>query len=335
MEFIALPVSKGDSFILKDDKYNYVVDGGFNESGITAMVKEEIGEQDIEILICTHYDEDHLNGVIGLIKSTIDINEIWLPSIFAGAEGYLDEYSALFDNYESEYEDENDEELLSEIEDFKEEDGISVSTNKRKKTYRMRANLRKVYTKILPRIKKLLEACRQRKGKSTIRWFKYNHWHKEYKVHNYPLIGLNCEEVKVIRPYKSLGALILDLTLINRMGLVFKYERKKFPNVLFCSDSNFVFTGRRKSNKVYLKEKSIVTAPHHGAEENKNVYKKVIGKSLIYVRSDEQTTLRPCKAYKRLRLKYCTICNSSSTHRKVKIKYRSGAWFTMNRPCRC
>ncbi|WP_439875419.1 MBL fold metallo-hydrolase [Bacillus mycoides] len=339
MEFIALPVKKGDSFILKNEGKNYVIDGGFSETSIVQMVKTELGNQGIEILVCTHYDEDHLNGVIGLINSDIDINEIWLPSIFVRAFRGGDKYSHLFED-ELDYEEEIDEELLTETGEYASEeeiDGVLVSLGKKIKTVSMRKRYMKlVHCKILPRIERLLVACMKRKGISTIRWFKYIHWHTETMINNFPLIGLNCEKVKVIRPYKSKEELVLDyLTLINRMGLVFKYEKQGFPDVLFTSDSNFVFTGRRGTNQVFLKDESIVTAPHHGSMENQNVYSKVTGKNLIYVRSDEKTTLRPCLAYKTLSVKYCTICKNSSGHKEVRMKYKKGTWNTINDPCSC
>lgn len=218
MEFIALPVKKGDSFLLKNEGKNYVIDGGISETAIVNMVKKEINNQSIQILVCTHYDKDHINGVIGLINSDIDINEIWLPSIFARAFRHLDEYSYLFKEDNSEYEEEINEEILSPTGEYaseEEEDGVIVSVSKRIRTYSWRAAYWEVLKEILPRIEKLLQACNNRKGISTIRWFKYNHWHKETIIKKYPLIGLNCKQVKVIKPYNSIGGLILDLTLIN------------------------------------------------------------------------------------------------------------------------
>lgn len=33
-------------------------------------------------MIITHYDEDHVNGLLNLLESNIIITEIWLPEIF-------------------------------------------------------------------------------------------------------------------------------------------------------------------------------------------------------------------------------------------------------------
>lgn len=119
------------------------------------------------------------------------------------------------------------------------------------------------------------------------------------------------------------------------MGLVFKYEKDGYPNILFSADSNFVFTGRRKTNKVYLKDESVVTAPHHGSKENSNSYRKIVGKNLIYVRSDEKTSFRPCVEYKKLSVKYCTLCKGSKSHKEVRLIYNGGFWSTSNNTCSC
>jgi Metallo-beta-lactamase superfamily len=319
MEFIALPVEAGDSFILKDNNQIYIVDGGISETAITAMVKGEIGEKRIDILICTHYDADHINGVIGLIKSDIDIKEIWLPSIFAKVVKNTGDFNELFG--EEEFEDE--EEIEEEIE---------VEARMIAITKSMRKQYKKVIFYILPKIYKLLNSLLIRKDKTIIRWFKYNHWPTETKIKNYPLIGLNCEEVKRIRPYKSHDALVLELTLINRMGLVFKYDKEGRPNVLFTSDSNFAFLHH---GVIELKEHSIVTAPHHGSKDNQNVYKKIKGENLIYVRSDRINSKRPCQNYIMQKNKYCTICNNTSKHIKVHLKYQSGLWQPTNGKCTC
>jgi len=82
MKFIALDVNVGDSFILKADDKSYIIDGGQSERGIVSKIKNN-NINNIHALICTHYDADHFNGIIGIIKSrSYHINEIWLPDIF-------------------------------------------------------------------------------------------------------------------------------------------------------------------------------------------------------------------------------------------------------------
>jgi beta-lactamase superfamily II metal-dependent hydrolase len=82
MRFIALDVKVGDSFILQESCNNFVVDGGKNKTDIIPkLLNNQI--KAINVVICTHYDDDHLNGIIGIIKcSKIHISELWLPDIF-------------------------------------------------------------------------------------------------------------------------------------------------------------------------------------------------------------------------------------------------------------
>lgn len=66
------------------------------------------------------------------------------------------------------------------------------------------------------------------------------------------VIGLICKKVKVIRSCKSEVELVLYyLILIIKMGTIFNYEKQGSPDVLFSSDSNFVFIGRRRINRVF------------------------------------------------------------------------------------
>ncbi len=83
MIFKALPVTCGDAFLLQCQKKLILVDGGKNQKDIIKILdKEKIPNCHINLLICTHYDADHINGIIGILKSKkYSFDELWLPEI--------------------------------------------------------------------------------------------------------------------------------------------------------------------------------------------------------------------------------------------------------------
>ncbi len=89
MKFSALPVNEGDSFLLRTEDMTVLVDGGKNRRDILKLLhKEKIANKHIDLLICTHYDADHINGIIGILKSgQYSFKEIWLPEVL-GSLGY-------------------------------------------------------------------------------------------------------------------------------------------------------------------------------------------------------------------------------------------------------
>lgn len=46
-----------------------------------------------------------------------------------------------------------------------------------------------------------------------------------------------------------------------------------------------------------IKESSLITVPHHGAKDNKDVYKLFPKENKVFVRSDCKSKYRPCKEY--------------------------------------
>ncbi len=78
-KFIALPVVKGAAFYLERAGHYILVDGGSGKNAISNMVRQKCTR--IDVLICTHNDADHADGVIELLESTdIPIEEVWIPA---------------------------------------------------------------------------------------------------------------------------------------------------------------------------------------------------------------------------------------------------------------
>lgn len=79
-KFIALPVGKGDSFYLQRDNCRILVDGGQSRNTITPYMKNLCKTDYLDIVVCTHNDADHAEGIIGLLDCwEAPIKEVWLP----------------------------------------------------------------------------------------------------------------------------------------------------------------------------------------------------------------------------------------------------------------
>lgn len=74
MEFIALPVKNGDSFLLKDKNFNLLVDGGNGQTRIIKYIKKYTNK--LNVVICTHYDEDHIKGLLNLFSEVIYYSDL-------------------------------------------------------------------------------------------------------------------------------------------------------------------------------------------------------------------------------------------------------------------
>ena len=79
--FTALPVSQGDAFLLeRSDGTSILVDGGISQVGLPAQIANCPGLTKLDVVVCTHADADHANGLIGLLEAVpIPVHEVWLP----------------------------------------------------------------------------------------------------------------------------------------------------------------------------------------------------------------------------------------------------------------
>ena len=84
--FIALPVGKGDSFYLeRQDGFSVLVDGGGSRSALPSLFQIYTKTDDVDIVICTHNDSDHANGIIGFLGAGLKCEEVWLPGRWLAA----------------------------------------------------------------------------------------------------------------------------------------------------------------------------------------------------------------------------------------------------------
>jgi len=83
-QFIAIPVSVGDAFYLNRNNYSILVDGGLDETGFPGLFQMTTKTDKVNILVCTHNDADHANGILGFLKHGLSCDEIWLPGTWLG-----------------------------------------------------------------------------------------------------------------------------------------------------------------------------------------------------------------------------------------------------------
>lgn len=348
MKFTALPVKVGDSFLLEDDNFSVLVDSGMNQNHIISLLnKKRIKLKHINIFICTHYDADHLNGIIGLLKSTYSFDELWLPEIF-GSLSYtmtkkMKEINKLFnesiktneviDNVRlSHYE-------TSRTKDDNDVEKIDINLLEKYNKYhyffpfyvRFNEDISEINAKMLINLRKINNLIIESSlSGSFIRWFKYTD-NEENNLIRDNLFANNSIQTSISIYDPELFYKILYLTTINKQSLVFSYEKEGRPNVLFTADSDLSFV----KGKIYLVENSIVTAPHHGSEENNHAYSKIHGDNLIFCRSDRSQRKRPGTEYLKQKLRYCTICRNRGSKKEIIFEYKKGKLVLPKNKCTC
>jgi len=89
-----LPVNNGDAIFISINNFTILIDGGFSNTYTTLKRFFNTNQiNNIDLLILTHSDRDHIGGIISLIKEKkIDLKEIWFNS--------YDKLSQLFNNGE-------------------------------------------------------------------------------------------------------------------------------------------------------------------------------------------------------------------------------------------
>ncbi len=361
MKFTALPVKVGDSFLLHCNGKYILVDGGMNQKHIiTLLNKERIPNKHIHYIICTHYDIDHANGIIGILRSgKYTFDELWLPEVF-GSIGYTisERLKDILDFWRKNYY-EIDESLHEDISNLEINNHTEPIVNSFEKlniavlenillefsnrclryiwpgfifpsfAFPTSINIRMANS--LYKICLLLTNALHSGG--YIRWFQYIGNFQHFPCPN-NIYAENAIETAITIYSPQVFMKMLRLTTINKYSLVFVFEDDNscFPNVLFTADSDLHFYNQPKR----LKDFSIVTAPHHGSEENSLAYSKINGNNLIFVRSDRSQLKRPGPSYLRQTNRYCTICRNKGPKQKIVIEFSNNKTPQIyGRPCIC
>lgn len=88
-----LPVKHGDAFIIEcnrgDVRGLIVVDGGPRSCGF--KLKRELNKLGIpDLMVLTHYDEDHIGGILQLVDTCLDDHTIPAKEVWANCAGYVE-----------------------------------------------------------------------------------------------------------------------------------------------------------------------------------------------------------------------------------------------------
>jgi hypothetical protein len=394
--FIALPVGQGDAFFFETRSISVLVDGGKSSKFFDNIFQMYTKRKDVDILICTHNDADHANGVLGFIESGLECGEIWLPGRWAAVLPHLNQPfeevveelyrqsarimekmgesflrnkwkldDSLFEAYGEFLSKEKSYELVGQYEDydmtFKERrsedwdtglkfietwpewEDIKCQLLKWVVTWELSSWQKRFLWQALEageRIRGIAEAAYNRG--ITVRWFEVCHNSQKHLQGHCKIINpLNSREILRIKPCRKENLLdFLALTTSNCESLVFFVQpTDEHPAVLFTADSDL----RDINLKVLDLKSAIITAPHHGSENNAYAYKQVANEvypyenSLIWVRSDGRFSSRPGHSFLSAPgIHYCTICCDSRRQKQpVILESIKCQWISCSKKCSC
>lgn len=347
----AIPVGQGDAFLLqRKDGPTILVDGGRSATALPNQVGQLVAEQ-IDVVVCTHADADHTDGLIGLLDVGLTpVKEVWLPGrwtsrledLLRGDEGWLLELAEQIERTEAA--------SLEEVArrgDDESRDG-DAATDRREISAMFPDDdreggelpLRLVRAGMLippwffpfwtpghPKQKLLAEAINAANRiralalaahhhGAKIRWFDFD----EASRTDNPQGGeaflqpLNAVEITTGHALRKLGILrYLALSVANRESLVFAApEGHGWSGVVFAADSDMACS----SHIPPFSRPAAITAPHHGSESNAAAYQAVasqMGTGLgFWIRSDGNFPKRPGKTFlQQTATRACTLCRGA------------------------
>jgi hypothetical protein len=361
MRFTALPVNVGDSFLLCLPDFTILVDAGQNKKHILKLLRQEkLNNNHINLLVCTHYDADHIKGLLGVLESQkYSFDEIWLPEVLGSLSYTISEDIMLILKRLRELDSKGIETLICKALNYsKPEPQFSNQEDSPIKTANLEIlenNCLALFMRSEPLMLYALDSLlysalpaqamlanlnaaitmvsSSLSSGAYVRWFKYSQSLVD-KPYGYGMSAMNSTETAVTRYSPDVFLSQLYLTTINIESLVFKFSCEQHPDVLFCADSDLSFTG----TPIQLKDKSVVTAPHHGSSSADIAYCLIGGSDLIYIRSDRSQTKRPGNGFlgqRRQNRCYCTICRNMGPKQKVRIVNTGKALRIYGSQCKC
>ena len=374
-KFTALEIGKGDAFLLEEPENNWkcLFDAGGSKGTIVSLLrKKKIAN--INLAICSHNDDDHANGFIGLLRSNIQIDEIWLPGTWAsvlkyvkdngiGPEeaGFLVEVvckyygkapngsSCQIDDDASNAEVYNDRDLFDSeteepIEDF--DDSLYCISELIDLEY----NIMKLH----PFLYHYLYHCKHGIG------IKYRSLVMAID-RIIKIAGLAYQKgckIRWFNPVNSCTRNSVDYGFValnsNEMFCVQK-PKNALNFALLCSltvenEYSLVFEYLKDGIPILrfsadsdctcqsrsYDEDIRVTAPHHGSEANDVVYNNLMGNKIIWVRSDSKSRKRPCSVFKGLKKKCCLACFNYNFKKEICFEYSNKQWIKIKgNICNC
>jgi len=94
--FVAIPVGQGDAFYFKSKDTSVLVDGGRSRQRFSELFRTTLNVNRVDIVVCTHNDADHANGILGFLEAGLQCRELWLPGSWGGVLPYLLKPAAAF-----------------------------------------------------------------------------------------------------------------------------------------------------------------------------------------------------------------------------------------------
>lgn len=370
----AIPVGQGDSFLLeRADRTIVLVDGGRARTQLAAQISHITSN--IAVVVCTHADADHAEGLIGLLESSaVPIREVWLPGRWSSRLadlcrdqlGFLEELCrdvgrakdgaeldqlAEADGSPDDSTTDFDPDALDAGLEHEQVDPelLSASVGPAALLPWHRAEpwffgrdaakwllwVEAVQTAV--RIRDVARAAHHHGAR--LRWFDFD----EFKNGAKPSGGapflqpLNSVELTKGHVLRKLGALrFLALSVANRESLVFLApETDADSPVVFAADSDLACDGVPKSSRTLA-----VTAPHHGSEANKAAYSTVSrsAENVLWVRSDGNYKKRPGPAFLGETSRVCTLCRNGGVPKQtVRLDDTPSGWALAVgvRSCKC
>lgn len=317
--FVAIPVGQGDAFYLERGETRILVDGGKSRHGFAQMFRDETGSKGADIVVCTHNDADHANGIIGFLEAGLGKREIWLPGKWLGllddvlgnpgdiAIRLLEELKAL-----------DESQLSTKLEDLR-EDPLGESPHSEGEPVEIDKS------GWPPELVDQLEVAAD--------WEPCDLW----VFSRVPYVFL--PPLLVAGPIAGQSLFIKALDAARRIReIALEAFRRgldvRWFKLLFAADSDLA------TASLPPHDDAIVTAPHHGSEANKMAYQCIASKSCILVRSDGRFKKRPGPSFLGQTRRFCTICRSQNQvhtgRQAVRFFIRRGAWIRRRtKPCIC
>jgi beta-lactamase superfamily II metal-dependent hydrolase len=255
-----LPAFNGDCILITTDKFNILIDGGMSRT-YNRILRDKLEElEQIDLVILTHIDEDHIAGLIELFKDEeirLKVKKVWFNSLaklgelFNGKYDIDKEYSTDDDSDKniSYRQGESLESLLDEI------DYELIYLEKEKKY-----QFKDIELTILSPRKKDLKRL-------------HKYWLKDIEDRKKIEVDKNINDT--VEEYESIEILYKkkfynDTRRANKSSIAFnlKYDDK---NYLFLGDANMsVITKSLKDEKIDRLDAELVKLSHHGSKKNTN-----------------------------------------------------------------
>lgn len=360
----AIPVGQGDAFLLaRADGKTVLVDGGRARAQLAGQVS--VAASNIDVVVCTHADADHAEGLIGLLESSlVPVREVWLPGrwssrladlcrdqvaflrelhrdVLDAHEGADLEKIADADGSREDSTTDFDPEMLEvalEHEGGLEPDFLSVLAHPLgwllwdeiwhwfHDPSHPKRQLWIEAIQIAVRIRDVARAAHHHGAR--IRWFDFD----EVKNGATPsggepfLLPLNSVELTKRHALRKLGALrFLALSVANRESLVFLAPETGNDSPVVFAADSDLACGGVPKSLRTI----AVTAPHHGSEANKAAYTIVSGAAanVVWVRSDGNYKKRPGPAFLGEKTRVCTLCrNGGASKQTVRLDDTPSGW---------